>query len=60
MKKVKVRIEADERYPVYDFMEYENLGYLVEVDEETAERWKRVLDEWRKVQDEMEAAPSCE
>lgn len=56
---MKVRIEGDEKYPVYDFVdEWPNLGHLVEVDEATAARWRRVIAEWEQVQEEMAAAPS--
>ena len=54
---MKVKIDWDEWYPVYEIGER---GHEVNVDEETAARWKRVHDEFDAVQDEMrQAVKSC-
>lgn len=53
----KCRIEADERYPVFTFVdEWPHCGVEVEVDAAILERWKLVYGAWEAVQDEMREA----
>lgn len=51
MSGMKVKIEADERYPVYRVYDY---GYEVDVAPETLERWRRAEEVYEAAQDEME------
>ena len=52
---MKVRMGMDEKYPVYSIED--TFGEEdIEVGEATAERWKRVQDDYANVQDEMKAA----
>lgn len=49
---VQVRIDADEVYPVYE--ETRGMaGVLIEVEDETLARWRRVAAEYATVQAEM-------
>lgn len=51
---MRVRIDTDERYPTYYLRSAQaEYGYEVEVDGATLRRWRRVLDAYDKVQDEM-------
>jgi len=49
---VKIKIERCERWPDYGF--YESCGYKTEISEELWERYKRVVYEYNKIQDELE------
>lgn len=51
---MKVKIDADEWYPVYSVTD--DCGTKCEVPEETVERWKRIEKEFDVMQDEMRAA----
>ena len=50
-----VRLNADEAYPVIDFvpMTY-NYGTVCEVPKRKLDRWRKALNAYRKVQSEMD------
>jgi len=47
---VKVKIDVDERYPVYSLKEW---GKEVHVDKETFDRWELTQDNYDRMQHEM-------
>jgi hypothetical protein len=49
-EQVKVDIDSDEWYPVYEFRKGQG---NVEVDARKIARWTKVFDAFRKVQDEL-------
>ena len=51
-----VKIEVDELYPFYDFVDPKSAdiyGQQFEVPDDTASKWERVLKEFESVQNEM-------
>lgn len=56
-KQVIIGLEADERYPDYNIVAPEaHAAQAVTVTPETLERWKRVIEEYDEVNDEMDRA----
>lgn len=54
---MKVKIDRDEWYPVYSVHSvHDQYGDEIEVDDLTAERWRRVTAEFESIQDEMDEA----
>jgi len=51
-KKIKVKINKDEWYPVYSF-DNESWGEYVEIDIEKYKQMKKVFEEFYKVQKEL-------
>jgi hypothetical protein len=49
-RKMQIKIDKDEWYPVYDLAEF---GQKVDIEEETYKRWKKAFDEFDSVQAEM-------
>lgn len=49
---MQVRVNRDERYPVYEIAE--NGAATLDVDDETAKRWRDAQEAWERVQDEID------
>jgi len=65
MKKIKVRIFEDERYPdysIYKADEFEDgWGKVIELTEKQFKRVKKAIEEYEKIQDFLESKfDSCE
>ena len=53
---MRVGINAEERYPDYDFEPVSSRDFGVEVDDTTLDRWRAVIGTYNAVQREMEEA----
>lgn len=52
---MKIRVDANERYPMYQPGDGKYGGYVVEADEATVKRWEDALAAFEQAQDEMGA-----
>ena len=55
---MKIAIKEEERYPdfvIAPFEETKMPSFVLDVDEETLQRWNIAMDEYDKVQNEIEA-----
>ena len=53
---MKLFLDRDELYPYYYVVSNPRFGDEVEVDDETAWRWKSVMEDFKEIQGEMKVA----